>query len=812
MNKIEFRNLVLPHLLAIAVFYLLVLMFYAPIILENKSIRQNDIMQGAGASKEINDFRNSTGQEALWTNSMFSGMPAYLISTGWGNGILSTLQNIVSFHLPSSARETFLAFVCFYVLLISFGVRPWIAIAGAIFYGFNTYLLVSVEAGHIWKVRAMAYMPLVLAGVHLVFHRKFLAGLILTALGTSLEIMSNHLQITYYLLFIIAIYGVSEIFYSYKRKEVKPLIKVIGILLIGATIGVFTNLGNIWSAIEYGNFSTRGKSELTSTSSGRQGLDRGYVFNWSGGITESFTLLIPNFMGGASTQDVGLDSELAKVLRSNNVPRQQIKQYTETARTYWGDQPFTSGPIYGGVIAIFLAILGIFTLDKKTQTWLLVAISLSLILSWGKNFSAFNYLMYDYFPAYNKFRSVTMAITIALLCIPLMGIIGLEQFFQNDKKKNIKILLKATGITAGLCLLLIIGSGIFSFRAPGDTNLPAWYMNAIQQDRADLMKGDGFRSLFIILSFAGILYLNIKNKISLSLSYVIMFLIITLDLWNINRRYVNDENFIRTPHAQLFAPSEADNLILRDKDLSYRVLNLSNPFNEAMTSYHHSSIGGYHGAKLKRYQELIDFHLSNEIQNVIIQIQDGKRQFRDINMLNMLNTKYFLAGDNASGVVRNTGTLGNAWLVKEVIAVATADEEIARLREINPSSQAILNASKFNISTNIFSRNGSITLVDYKPNYLKYRALTSEKSFAVFSEIYYPKGWNAYVNGEKQKYFQVNYVLRGIEISGGENIIEFKFEPNVYVIGNKIVSITSIGLVLSLLGLILYSGYRTFKG
>ena len=797
----------MPHAIALAVFLITAVAFYSPLFFENKQIYQNDVLQGVSSGSEVMEFREETGEEALWTNSMFSGMPAYLINVKWDT-VIPQVQKVLGLFLPEPARTTFLAFLCFYILLISFGVNPYLAIAGGLAYGLNTFNIVSIEAGHMWKVRAIAYMPLVLAGVHLCFSRKnLLIGSALAALGTALELQANHLQITYYLFLIIVVYGLVQVIFHIRKKEAHLLLRPIAFLALAGTLGVMSNVGRIWAAVEYGKYSIRGKSELTSNTESAGGLDRDYAFRWSSGVSESFTFLVPNFMGGASVQPLDRDSQLGESLRRNGAPPQQVRQLTEQARTYWGNQPGVAGPIYGGVIVLFLFVLGFFFVEPKYKIWLATIAVFSIMLSWGKNFPSFNYFIFEALPGYDKFRAVSMTVSMTLLALPLLGFIAIDNLIRSPwGDKEVKRFLYAVGITAGLsAIFALIGPSLFSFVSTNDSQLPDWYQRAIVVDRKGLLRADAWRSTLLVLAFAAVIWFKMKGKLNTAISSTLLVILVLLDLWGIDRRYINEENYQRRPE-QTFAPrNEADEAILQDPDVHYRVLNLQDPFNEARTSAFHKSIGGYHGAKMRRYQELIENRLFGEMQQLIQGLQNGQRPFAELHTLNMLNTKYFVAGPQRNAVIPNDAALGNAWFAQRVIPVQTADDELAQLAHLDTREAAVVNTSKFDEVNTQYDSASRISLVEYRPNYLKYEYQTQTPSFAVFSEVYYPVGWQAYVDGEPADHVQTNYVLRGMSLPVGSHDVEFKFQPRVYTAGNPIGFTSSILILLWMLGAVGWS-------
>jgi hypothetical protein len=798
----SFIKKIIPHVVAIALFLMINVVLFSPILFEGKSINQNDVLQGYGSGQELVEFRNSTDEEGLWTNSMFSGMPAYLINVYWSGDLLRYAQKAMSLGLPSPATHTFVAMVSFYILMLVFGVNPYLAIAGAMAYGANPYFIILIEAGHIWKIAALSWMPLVLAGIELSFRKKYLLGFAITAFSMAMEIRSNHLQITYYLLLIVLLYGLFKIIEIIKAKSWADLAKIGGVLILAVTLGVMSNLGKLWSTYEYGELTIRGKSELTSSGNTESGgLDKDYAFGWSNGVTETFTLLVPNFYGGATVQSLDMNSTLANGLQDRGVPAQQIKNFISSVPTYWGDQPFTSGPAYIGAIMVFLFVLGLFVIPGNVRWWLLSATILGIILSWGKNFEAFNYFVFDYLPGYNKFRAVSTTIIIPILCVPILGTLALQQVFKDGLKKHQKNILIALSIVGGICLLMIISSGMMSFNAPVDAQFGEenpWLVDLIRDQRASMFRADAIRSLILILLTSVVIYFYSKNKIGLKVAAAIFTALVVFDFMGVNNRYLKEDNFVRNLQKTYFAPTQADQRILQDQTLHYRVLNLNNPFNEAKTSYFHSSIGGYHGAKLRRYADLIERNLDPEMGTAIAGLQGGNPAFSQTPVLNMLNTKYIKFGDKQEQVIRNDQALGNAWFVQNVKIVNNPDEEIAALTGLDTENEAVLDGSKFQLTQKEFSK-GEIKLEQYQPNYLKYAANSSANGLVVFSEVYYPHGWKAYIDGNETDIKRVNYVLRALELTSGVHTVEFKFEPRAYTVGNIVTLFSSAMIIICLI-------------
>ena len=767
-------------------------------------VKQNDILQWKGGAHELLEYHEKTGEESLWTNSMFGGMPGYLVSTVFPGDLVRYIKKYSSLGLPRPASQSFITMVCFYILLLVFGVRPYLAIVGAIAFGLNSFNIINMEAGHNTKGWAIAYMSLVIAGVHLILKKgKLLLGFTLTAVALALHFRVNHPQITYYLLFILLIYGVVMLIDAIKEKQMAAFTKRGIVLILAAGLAIGTNFGRYWTVMEYSQYSQRGKSELKSTGeNASDGLDRDYAFGWSNGMMETMTLLIPNYYGGASNQTLDKKSNLGKALKKQGAAPQQIKQQLKSVPTYWGPMPFTSGAIYAGALVCFLFVLGLFIVEKKYRYWLLAATILSIMLSWGKNFETFNYFMFDYFPMYNKFRAVSMAIVIALLTMPLLGFMALEKVFQVGFSKRLqKQILIAFGITGGMALLTIVLAGMGSFSGAVDAqlaNYPAWFLEALKADRESMMRSDAFRSLIFI--FLGVLaiYFYLKEKISQLVAIVIFGVLVLVDLWGVDKRYLNDENYAKNPVGDFFAPTAADDFIKQDKALDYRVFNLQNPWNEARTSYHHKSVGGYHAAKIRRYQDLINAGLTHQTNALIKNLQAGRADFSQAGLLNMLNTKYIMFSPEASGVIKNPNALGNAWFVANVKLVNSPDEELQSVETINTQTTAVIDASKFKVGGS-YGSNGTIKLLAYEPNHLKYEANNAEKGLAIFSEIYYPKGWTATIDGKEADILRADYVLRAMQIPAGKHTIEFKFAPKSYEIGNTIMLVSSVILYLVLI-------------
>ena len=837
----------LPHLLAVLIFMALAVLYFSPIVFEGKTLSQHDIVQFNGGAHEL-QLARAAGREVLWTNSMFSGMPTYLISTRFPGDLSNYLHTIFTLGMPAVVANLFLALLCGYILFVALGLSSTVSGVGAIALGFTSYNIVILAAGHNTKSLALAYAPLVLAGLLVAFRRNKWLGTVLFALGLAMNVRSNHLQITYYLLLLVLVFGVVELIFALREKRLADFLGRSVLLGVAALLAVGVSFGRLYTTAEYSKYSIRGRSELKSPapaapgeqappagddgSTGGSGLDREYAFSYSYGIGETITLLIPNFYGGASQMKLSDNSATGTALSGLGLPPVQLTEYLAHMPTYWGDQPITSGPVYVGAIVCFLFVLGLLVADRRTRTWLAAGTLLSVVLAWGKNFETFNYLMFDYFPGYNKFRAVSMALVIAQLAMPLLAVLALGRVLRSrvaskpvagasthpslaaltaktadapetaDLKRKV---LLALGITVGVCILAFLAGLGADFASPIDAQLQqqGFPVDALRQDRASLMRSDVLRSIVFILLAAGALWFYLQRKLSAAAAGALVALLTLVDLWGVDKRYLNEANFQNETVAQQFVPSAADQQILQDKDLSYRVLNLANPFNEAQTSYFHKSIGGYHGAKLRRYQELIERQISRN----------------NLQVLNMLNTRYIIQPAQPASqegqpgqpeqAQRNPGALGNAWFVNEVQKVQNPDQEINALTNLNTATTAVVDASKFPLTKTSYNAPGStIALTKYEPDALTYRATATADAFVVFSEIYYADGWNAYLDGKKVPYVRANYVLRAMPLPAGTHTIEFRFEPTEYAIGNTVSLVSSVLLILALVGAVVYAVRR----
>ncbi|WP_299680819.1 YfhO family protein [uncultured Tenacibaculum sp.] len=767
----------LPHVGAIVLFIVASLLYFNP-VLGGKQIKQSDITQYIGMAKEMNDFRAEENKEPYWIGNAFSGMPSYQVGARFPNDFVKELDYLLRF-LPRPADYLFLYFLGFFLLLNALKVDWKVSILGSLAFGFSTYLIIIFGAGHNAKAHTIAYMPAVIAGVLYVFKKRYLLGFIVTSLAMALEIAANHIQMTYYLGFCILILGIVEVIDAFKNKELPTFAKQVGVLLVAFIIGIGTNSTRLLSTKEYANFSTRGKSELTINPDGSpkkktKGLDKAYITEYSYGILETFNLIIPRYMGGGTVEKLGEDSEFYKTLEKN-AGKAVAKDYSEQVLTYWGEQPIVEAPAYIGAVVWFLFFLGIFFVRGKLKYWLVSATIFSLLLSWGKNFSILTNLFIDYVPLYNKFRAVSSIQVIAELCVPLLGVLGLKEFFYSKQtaEEKTKGLINAVLTTGGVIIAGLIFAHMSStfegIRDEQYKQLPA-LVEALIADRKSMLLTDTLRSLILVILSGGVLWLFLKDKVKLAPVIITVSVLLLFDLLSVDLRYVNKDDFTSARNVERpFIANEADKKILQDKT-HFRVANFStNLMNEGRTSYFHNSIGGYHAAKMMRYQELFEYQIA---QN-------------NLEMLNMLNTKYFIGSE--TDIQLNDKANGNAWFVSKLDIVDSANDEMKALKSINTKEQAVIRKSDYS-GTDTYAKDSLsfIRLEKYEPNHLTYKSKSTNNQFAVFSEIYYKDGWNAYVDGKLEPHYQVNYVLRGMNLPKGEHKIEFKFEPKVIQTGNKI--------------------------
>lgn len=823
-----------PHLIAILCFFVVTFGYFSP-QLSGEVLMQSDTQQYKGMSHELSQYYNQEHESSAWTGSMFSGMPSYQIGV-WGGSpnFLDYLEAPLKALGYESAGSVFAGMLMAYILFCIMGVGVIPAILGAIAYSLSSYNIIIIDAGHITKAWAIAYIPLIVAAFAAAFKRKYLLTGLLMALGLALQIKNNHLQITYYTAILCVFLYIGLIIEDVLKKNISGLCKATGALAIGVIVAVLCNLGNIYSNYEMSKESIRGKSELSQPTQDEKqssGLDKEYAFAWSYGKSETLSLLIPDINGGASGGMLSPESNLYKAIRTQ-APQAQLDANGIQAQTYWGDQPFTSGPVYFGAIICFLFVLGMLVIKSPLKWVLFVTTIFFIFLSWGKNFEGFNDWFFYHFPLYSKFRAVSTALVIPAITMLIVAVWGLKEFLDKNSDSVIlqtKLYISLV-ITGGICLLTWITPSIlgFDFTTAGDqqwiTQVPDWYYSALVADRKDLLSSDALRSLIYILLAGVVLFVATKPKTQKNIIIycsVLLALFSTIDLWSIDKRYLNNDSF-ETKHNynvnQPFPQTAADKIILQDKNPSYRVLNLNNPFNETKTSYYHKSIGGYHAAKLKRYQELIDYNLQGEINTIINSfstqnIDSVMSTFSHTPTLNMLNAKYIIYAPDQSPLL-NPKAMGNGWFVDNYIFVDNADQEIAALKTTNLETTAIID-KKFEKDLSglkiMPDSTATIELVSYKPNILKYKTSAQAEQLAVLSEVYYANGWEAYIDGKQVPFMCADWTLRALRIPVGNHDIEFRFTPTGYNTARKIATASSGILILVVIGSIIFHIRRKEK-
>ncbi|MBG6185836.1 YfhO family protein [Flavobacterium sp. CAN_S2] len=784
-----------PHALAILGFVLVSVLYFYP-VLQGKQIFQSDIVQYTGMAKEQNDFRATDHIEPYWTNSAFGGMPTYQLGAKYPHDYIGTLDDALRF-LPRPADYLFLYFLGFYGLMLVLKVDPLKAFFGALAFGLSTYLIIILGVGHNAKAHAIAYMPLVIAGFILVFQKKYILGGLITLFATALEINANHFQMTYYLLIFLLILSGYFIYQQIKEKEYKSLLYSFGTLAVAGIFSLGANATNLLATAEYADFSTRGKSELSfnpdgSKNTNSSALTHDYITEYSYGITESFNLIAPRLFGGSNNEAVGRNSNMFEFMIGQGVPEDQAVDFVSGMPTYWGDQPIVAAPAYIGVVVFFLGILALFIDKRKIKYVFLSGAVVALVLSWGKNFPLLTDFFIDYVPMYNKFRAVSSIQVILELCFPVLAIMGLQSFFQLDKKLQWKALYETAILGFGVIVILFFSKSLFSFSGGNDAYFQETYgpdfVNALKQDRMSLYSADLLRSAFFILVTAGVLWLAIKDRFAQNTAIIIVGLLMVSDLFFVDKNYVSGKDFVSGSQVEVpFQESPSDVEILKDTS-HYRVFEVSGNLSSARASYFHKSIGGYSAVKPRRMQQLFDYQIANN----------------NMEILNMLDVKYVIQ-TNKEGKefpTSNPNANGNAWFVSKVKLVNSADEEMKALDSLDSKNMAVVNSKDFEIKNTAFAKDSSatITLENYKPNYLKYTSENAKEGLAVFSEMYYGKGWNAYIDGKKSDHIRVDYVLRGLQIPAGKHTIEFKFEPQVVKTGSTITLISSVGMLLLLVG------------
>ena len=799
---------ILPDLIAVLAFVLISFAYFFPADMEGRILFQHDTAAGAGAGQEAKEYDEQTGERTRWTNSLFGGMPTYQIAPSYDSTVpLQWTQKIYQLFLPTYVNLTFILMLGFYILLRVFGIPAWLAGLGGIMWAFSSYFFILISAGHIWKFITLAYIPPTIAGIVLAYRGRLLAGGILTAFFIALQIMSNHVQMSYYFLFVILFIAGAYFEDAWRNKTLPGFFKASAVLLVAALIGVAANLSNLYHTYTYSKETMRGKSELVQTGNAAKqtssGLDRDYITNWSYGIGETWTLLVPNFKGGSSATPLS-QSETA-MEKANPMYGSLYNSFPQ----YFGSQPWTAGPVYVGAFVLFLFVLGCFIVKGPLKWALLGATFFSIVLAWGKNFMPLTDFFIDYIPMYNKFRAVSSILVIAEFTIPLLAIFALKRVLEEPGiwKTNKKAFGISLALTAGVALLLVIapgslGSGFVPAQeaqmlqnAVDQQMIPANELSGILANLAEmrgaLVSADALRSFIIIGIGCALLWLHSAGKLRRSLTVAGITALCLADMWTVNNRYLHDDQFVpRSIRTETFTKTKTDELILQDKAPDYRVLNFAtDAFNENNTSYWHKNIGGYHAAKLRRYQELIERHISPEMQAAYQAIAAAGGEMDSVDaskfrVLNMLNTKYFIfpAGQQGQTVpVLNPYANGNAWFVKNVQYVNNANEEIDALKTILPTETAVVDARFKDVlrgTAEAYKDSlSSIRLTSYEPNRLVYETDNAGDGIAVFSEIYYPDGWQVTIDGQPAGLGRADYVLRTLYVPAGKHTIEMRFDP-----------------------------------
>ena len=808
----------IPDMVAILVFAVISFAYFCPAVTEGRILSQHDSVAGIGAGQEGKEYLERTGERTRWTNSIFGGMPTYQMAPSYDStDLLKGIENLYHLYLPTYVWYVFVMLLGFYILLRAFNFKVWMAGLGAIIWAFSSYFFIIIAAGHIWKFITLAYIPPTIAGMVLCYRGKYWLGGLVTALFVALQISSNHVQMSYYFLFVMLFMAIAYGVQAYQQKTLARFGKSTGVLVVAGLIGVCINLSNLYHTYEYSKESMRGKSELVKENSANQtssGLERDYITQWSYGIGETFSLLVPNVKGGASVPLAANEKAMEKANPMYGSIYSQLGQY-------WGEQPGTSGPVYVGAFVVFLFVLGLFIVKGPMKWALLAATVLSILLSWGKNFMGFTDFFIDYVPMYNKFRAVSSILVIAEFTIPLLAMLALKEVVATPAiiKERKKDFLISFGLTGGLALLFAVLPKVFfpSYVStmemnalqgiPADQLVPL--LANLEEVRMSLFTSDAWRSFFIVLLGAGLVWAYGMGKLKQHVLIGALAVLCLVDMWSVNKRYLYDEQFVeKQVQTQGFRQTETDKMILEDEALDYRVLNLaSNTFNENNTAYWHKSVGGYHAAKLRRYQEMIEEHISGEMQGLYQAVADAGGDMEQLDpsafpVLNMLNTRYFIFPLQGGQTVplANPFALGNAWFVDEVDYVNNANEEIEAIHGLNPTEKAVVDKKFESVIQSLPSDStATIELVAYEPNYLKYEVSSDKGGTVVFSEIYYP-GWKSTIDGQEVAHGRANYILRAMNVPAGQHVVEFRFDPtSLHVTEN--IAFVALGL-LALLAIV----------
>jgi hypothetical protein len=814
----------LPDIIAIIAFVVISVAYFFPAITEGRVLAQHDSVASIGLGQESKEFTEKTGEKTRWTNAIFGGMPTYQISPTYdSSNVIRGAENVYKLFLPDYVYMVFIMLLGFYILMRAFNFSVYLSVLGAIVWAFSSYFFIIIGAGHIWKFVTLAYIPPTIAGIVLAFRKKYLIGGVLTAFFIALQILSNHVQMTYYFLFVILFMVIAYFVEAYKNKELPHFFKASGVLFIAALVGVSVNISNLYHTYKYSKDTMRGKSELVKQNSANQtnsGLERDYIVQWSYGIGETFSLLVPDVKGGASVPLANNESAMKKADPTYAQLYAQIGQY-------WGEQPGTSGPVYVGAFILTLFILGLFIVKTPVKWALLAATVLSILLSWGKNFMGFTDFFLDYIPMYSKFRAVSSILVIAEFTIPLLAILALKEIVEKPEilKQNLKQFYISMGLTGGIALLFALAPTLFfpSYISSGEmqalqNGIPAEQLSPIianlTQIRQSIFTSDAWRSVIIILIGAALVLAYNAGKLKANLMVLALTVLCLGDMWSVDKRYLKDSDFVEPEQRMVSVQkTQTDEYILRDKSLDYRVLNFAvSTFNDNNTSYWHKSVGGYHPAKLRRYQEMIDHHISKEmayLQHQIPAVQGDMTKINpdSISVINMLNTKYFIfpTGNSQTAPLQNPYAYGNAWFVENVKYVQNANEEIDALNATVPTKTAVVSddfKEVFNgVQTAFKDSLSTVKLTSYAPNALTYETSSSKDGVVVFSEIYYP-GWQAYLDGQVVDHGRADYIFRAMKVPAGKHKVEFKFDPQSIHTTENIAYVALGVLILGAIGVI----------
>lgn len=827
MNRYrEYLLRALPFAAAFVLFFGISALYFSPQF-AGEELPQHDVVQYEGMVRDIRLQRAETGEDPQWTGGMFGGMPAYLINVAYPAQAVKNTVGAVVRVIDAPAAFLFFAMLGMWLMLLMVGVNPWVGIVAALAYGLSTYLLLIIGAGHVTKSWALVYAPLMMGGIYCTLRRNPWIGGAATALFASLQIGVNHPQITYYFLMAAALFWLSEGFFALRGKRLRDFAKRTAVLLAAGVLAVGSNFSPLWYTLQHTRDTIRGGSELAAAdkSDGASGLDLEYATAWSYGPAESWNLLIPDFMGGDSMRSFSSDGEVAGALREYG-----LSELAGQLPAYWGDQPFTAGPTYLGAVSLFLALMGCLLARGRDKWWAIAATVLALLLAWGRHFMPFTELFFTYLPGYDKFRTVSMILVIAQWTVPLLGAVGLMYLWRNreeDRTRFRRALAWSLGVVGGLCLLFAVaGSAIFDFgRQAAEEQMTATFGNWFRQagmtaelrqgldaelgrttaeamaaERVSIMQADAWRSFVFVLLAAGAVFLYLRRWCGRGVLVALLGVWMAVDLVSVDLRYLSADDFVPARRNRVM-PTEVDRRILQDKEPGYRVLNLTvSPFNDATTSYFHRSVGGYHGAKLARYQDLIEWYLTD----------------LDESVLDMLNTRYVIVSPDS--VIRRETSLGAAWFVEGILATDSAREEIERLGEVDLRRVAVIRRDDLGKSARLEPESreggfeGSIRLTEYRPNCLKYEYSADRPAVAVFSEIFYDKGWTAYVDGEEVPAFRADYVLRALQLPAAEHgTVEWRFRAPKWRAVESVTLVSSLAILAGCAAVLVYLLVRRKK-